>query len=85
MSEHSAHLTSLLIGFVPDSGDDMFVVINFDALAQARVSDRQETSCLPLINVAFEAGKFETPNHQFFVSCLLFGNQVHWLGSFRQK
>ena len=33
----------------------MFVVVNFDALAQAkRYSNRKETSCLPLLNAGFE-------------------------------
>ena len=56
----------------------MFVVVNFDALAQA--SDfPKETSCLPLLNAGFEAGKSQTPIRQQ-TECTL-TNRLSYRGS----
>ena len=39
----------------------IFVVVNFDALAQASdISNRKETSCVPLLNAGFEPGAPDT-------------------------
>ena len=39
----------------------MFVVVNFDALAQASdIQIRKETSCVPLLNAGFEPGAPDT-------------------------
>ena len=58
----------------------IFVLVNFDALAQASdFSNRKETSCLPLLKAGFEPRGSQTPIRQH-TECLL-TNRLSYRGS----
>ena len=58
----------------------IFVVVNFDALAQASdFSNQKETSCLPLLNAGFEPKGSLKPNLQ--QSIFLLTNRLSYRGS----
>ena len=81
MSKHSAHLTSLLIGFCTLLWWHACLLLLILMLWHRQaISNRKETICLPLLNARFEAGHSETPNRQQ-TECTL-SNRLSYEGSY---
>ena len=64
VSEHSTLLTLLPIGFRTWLWRYTYLLLILMPWHRQRFSNRKETSCLPLLNAGFEAGKSETPNRR---------------------